>query len=85
MRGYRECGGMASQHGSIRPRLKLSKEIHLKSSTHQGYWLTGVYHVINSEAENFTLTDQLNFDDIMRSVFFSDCREDSFHECLGLK
>lgn len=59
---------MASQQSSNRPQ-KLSKQTHLKSSTQQGYWLTGVDHLINLEAENFASTDQLNFDEIMRSVF----------------
>lgn len=59
---------MASQQGSIRPQ-KLPKQTHLKSSTQQGYCLTGVDHLINLEAENFASTDQLNFDEIMRSVF----------------
>lgn len=68
MREKRECAGMASQQGSIRSQ-KLSKRTHLKSSTQQGYWLTGVDHLINSEAENFASTDLLNFDEIMRSVF----------------
>lgn len=61
---------MASQQGSIRPQ-KLPKQTHLKSSTQQGYCLTGVDHLINLEAENFASTEQLNFDEIhvMRSVF----------------
>lgn len=70
MRGYRECGGMASQHGSIRPRLKTFKRNPPEIINTSGVLAYRCDHVINSEAENFTLTDQLNFDDIMRSVFF---------------
>lgn len=68
MRGKRECAGMASQQCSTRPR-KLSKQTHLKSSTHQAYWLIDVDNLINSEAENCASIDQINFDLRMRSVF----------------
>lgn len=63
-----KCAGMASQQCSIRPR-KLSKQTHLKSSTHQAYWLTDVDKLINSETENCASTDQINYDERMRSVF----------------